>query len=54
MDMPENLDDLSPEEIAQGTTEFVQYLEECDSKEAAQTWEALMRTTVMLYNFRSK
>ena len=54
MDMPEDLDEHTPEEIAQGTTEFIQYLEECDSKEAAQTWEALMRTTVMLYDFRDK
>ena len=51
METPDNLDDHTPEEIAQGAQEYFRYLEEKDSQECAQTWEALMRTTVMLYDF---
>lgn len=51
---PETLEDHSPEEIANGTTEFIQYLEECDSQEVNYTWETLMRGSLLLYDFRNK
>lgn len=47
-----DLSDHTPEEIAQGTTDFVRYLEECDSQECVYTWEALMNGSVVLYDFR--
>jgi hypothetical protein len=46
------LDEHTPEEIAQGTTEFVMYLEECDSQEVNYTWKALMNGSVLLYDFK--
>jgi hypothetical protein len=50
--MADNLDDHSPEEIATGTTEFTQYLEEADSQVVDYTWTALMNGSVLLYDFR--
>ena len=50
----DNLDDHTPEEIAQGTTEFIEYLEECDGKECVYTWRGLMEGTQVLYNFNDK
>jgi len=50
--MPDDLDDHSPEEIAEGTAEFIRYLEECDSKECIYTWQALMEGSVVLYDFK--
>jgi hypothetical protein len=49
---PDQLDEHTPEEIATGTTEFIMYLEECDSQECNYTWEALIRGSVLLYDFR--
>ena len=51
--MPD-LDEHTPEEIAQGTTEFVMYLEECDSTECVYTWRGLMESTVEEYDFRNQ
>ena len=31
--MTDELESHTPEEIAEGTTEFIRYLEECDSQE---------------------
>ena len=47
-------DDHTPEEIAHGTTEFMDYMEECDSLECVYTWEALMNGSVLLYDFKDK
>jgi hypothetical protein len=52
--MTENLEDHTPEEIAHGTTDFVMYLEECDSMECIYSHEALMAGSVELYNFADK
>lgn len=49
--MTDNLDNHTPEEIAQGTTDYVLYLEECDSQEVNYTWKALMKGSVLLYDF---
>ncbi len=51
--MPE-LDDFTPEEIAQGAEEYFRYMEECDSQECVYTYEALMRGSVLLYEFRDQ
>lgn len=48
------LDDHSPEEIADGTRDFIQYLEECDSRECVYTWIGLMKGTILQYDFRDK
>jgi hypothetical protein len=40
------------EEIAEGSEEYMKYLEECDSKECVYTWGALMESSMLLYNFR--
>ena len=45
-------EESTPEEIAQGSQEFIRYLEECDSTECNYTWEALMRGSVLIYDFR--
>jgi len=50
----DDLDDHSPEEIAEGTTDFVKYLEECDSQAVLYAWEALIRGSVLLYDFKVK
>ncbi len=50
--MSDELDNITPEEIARGASEFVMYLEERDSQECIYTYEALMRRSVMLYDFR--
>lgn len=47
-----DFDDHTPEEIAHGTTEFMDYMEECDSQECVYTWETLMRGSVLLYDFK--
>ena len=52
--MPDSLDEHTPEEIAQGTTEFMRYMEECDSQEVNYTWEAMIRGSVLLYEFRDQ
>jgi hypothetical protein len=49
--MAENLDDHTPEEITQGAQEYFRYLEECDSQLFDNTWEALMKGSVILYDF---
>jgi hypothetical protein len=50
----DDLENDTPEEIAEGTTDFVQYLEECDSQVFDGTWEMLIRGSVLLYNFREQ
>ncbi len=50
----ENLDEHTPEEIAQGMAEFIRYLEECDSQECLYTYEAIMKGSILLYDFRDK
>jgi len=52
MDTPDNLDDHTPEEIAHGAQEYFRYLEEGDSTVCDYTWEALMKGSVLLYDFR--
>jgi len=51
--MPD-LEDHTPEEIAEGTTDFVNYLQECDSQIVLYAWDALIRGSVLLYDFRDK
>lgn len=50
--MTDEDDEASPDEIATGTTEFVQYLEECDSMYVNYLWNGLMEGTIVLYDFR--
>ena len=52
--MSDYLDGHTPEEIAQGTTDYMQYLEECDSQECNYSWIGLMNGSVVLYDFRNK
>ena len=47
-------DDLPVEEVAQGVSDFVNYLEECSDQECLYTYEALMRGSLLLYDFRDK
>ena len=49
-----DLEQATPEEIATGTTEFIQYLEECDSQVVNYTWTALMNGSIELYDFKVK
>ncbi len=51
--MPD-LDEHTPEEIAEGTREFVMFLEEADSMECVYTWRALMEGTVIEHDFRDQ
>lgn len=48
--MPEPIDSATPEEIVEGVTEFVQFLEECDSQVCDYTWSALMKGSVLIYD----
>ena len=48
----EPLNEFTPEEIAQGASEFIMYLEECDSQECVYTWDALMNGSCLLYDFK--
>lgn len=50
--MPDEIEDHTPEEIAEGSQEYMKYLEECDSKECIYAWGGLMEMCVMLYDFR--
>jgi hypothetical protein len=50
--MPDELNEHTPEEIARGSQDYFEYLEECDSQEVAYTWETLLKGSVMLYDFR--
>jgi hypothetical protein len=50
--MDDELDDHTPEEIARGSQDYFEYLEECDSQEVNYNWEALVRGSVILYDFR--
>ncbi len=47
-----DLDDMPVEDVAKGVTEFVMYLEECDSQECVYTYRALMDGSLLLYDFR--
>ena len=49
---PDDLDEHTPEEIAHGSTDWLMYEEECDSREVNYTYETLMRGSVLLYDFR--
>ena len=51
---PDNdLANATPEEIMHGSQEYFKYLEECDSMDCVYTFEALMKGSVMLYDFRN-
>jgi hypothetical protein len=52
--MNDELEEHTPDEIARGTTEFMDYLEECDSQECLYTWSALMNGSSLLYDFRNQ
>jgi hypothetical protein len=45
-------EESTPDEIAKGTSEYFNYLEECDSSECVYTWEAIMAGSILLYDFR--
>jgi hypothetical protein len=45
-------DEHNPDEIAKGTSEYFNYLEEADSTECIYTWEALMQGSILLYDFK--
>ncbi len=47
-------DDSTPEDIMEGTTDYFNYLEECDSQECVYSYEALMRGSKILYDFRNQ
>jgi len=47
----DDLENDTPEEIAEGTTEFIRYLQECDSQVFDDTWEMLMNGSKKLYDF---
>ena len=49
-----DLEQATPEEISEGTDEFIKYLEEIDSQECNYTWTALMNGTVLLYDNKVK
>lgn len=52
--MTDESDNPTAQEFAEGTSEFIKYLEEDDGKEVVWTWRALIENTVMLYDFRTK
>ena len=52
--MIDDLEDHTPEEIAQGSQEFIKYLEEDDGKEVIWNYRTLMINTVLLYDFSKR
>ena len=52
--MPDDLEQDTPQEIAEGTDEFIKYLSECDSQIVDVPWAVLMNGSLLLYDNKVK